>query len=63
MAYQPLLDILSQTLIILNIDMICKIYCLDNKSDFIGLVWFYGISTIVWYLKPNPIYIEYRYDL
>ena len=21
-----------------------------------GLVWFYGISTIVGYLKPNPFY-------
>ena len=22
-----------------------------------GLVWFYGISTIVGYLMPNPVYI------
>ena len=23
---------------------------------WIGLVWFYGISTIVGYLMPNPVY-------
>ena len=25
-------------------------------GDTIGLVWFYGISTIVGYLIPNPVY-------
>ena len=25
----------------------------DNKKDWFGLVWFYGISTIVGYLMPN----------
>ena len=34
----------------------------DNRRNrvyiiAIGLVWFYGISTIVSYLKPNPLYI------
>ena len=24
---------------------------------FLSLVWFYGISTIVGYLMPNPVYI------
>ena len=30
-----------------------------------GLVWFYGISTIVCYLTPNPLYtyILNMYDL
>ena len=30
-----------------------------------GLVWFYGISTIVGYLMPNPLYtyIQNIYDL
>ena len=27
-----------------------------NFKDFFGLVGFYGISTMVGYLKPNPIY-------
>ena len=32
---------------------------------FVGLVWFYGISTIVGYLMPNPFYtyILNMYDL
>ena len=31
----------------------------------LGLLWFYGISTIVGYLIPNPVYtyILDRYDL
>ena len=35
----------------------------DKKSD--DLVWFYGISTIVGYLMPNPLftYILNIYDL
>ena len=30
-----------------------------------GLVWFYGISTILGYLMPNPIYTHLlnKYDL
>ena len=30
-----------------------------------NLVWLYGISTIVGYSKPNPvfIYVKYIYDL
>ena len=33
--------------------------------DLVGLVWFYGISTIVGYLMPNPLYtyILNIYDL
>ena len=26
-----------------------------------GLVWFYGISTIVGYLMPNPFYTYIKY--
>ena len=26
------------------------------KQFWFGLVWFYGISTIVGYLMPNPFY-------
>ncbi len=28
---------------------------------FIGLVWFYGISTIVGYLMPDPFYKYIKY--
>ena len=36
-----------------------------NKQELIclhtnGLVWFYGISTIVGYLMPNPVYLYIR---
>ena len=27
-----------------------------NYKDWFGLVWFYGISTIVGYLMPKPIF-------
>ena len=27
----------------------------------LGLVWFYGISTIVGYLMPNPFYTYIKY--
>ena len=31
---------------------------LDDEDDsMFGLVWFYGISTLVGYLMPNPVYI------
>ena len=35
------------------------------KYILFGLVWFYGISTIVGYLMPNPLYtyILNIYDL
>ena len=29
---------------------------LTNKCQMIGLVWFYGISTIIGYLMPNSLY-------
>ena len=29
-----------------------------NIYDLDGLVWFYGISTIVGYLMPNPPYTD-----
>ena len=28
----------------------------DDDTDWFGLVWFYGISTIVGYLMPNPVF-------
>ncbi len=31
------------------------------KYIWFGLVWFYGISTIVGYLMPNPLYIYIKY--
>ena len=33
--------------------------------DKFGLIWFYGISTIVGYLMPNPVftYVLNLYDL
>ena len=36
----------------------------DSRSERFGLVWFYGLSTIVSYLMPNPfnIYILNIYD-
>ena len=27
-----------------------------SEEIWFGLVWFYGISTIVGYLMPNPLY-------
>ena len=35
-----------------------------NRYDLVrfGLVWFYGISTIVGYLMPNPLY-TYIFDI
>ena len=32
-------------------------YCHETNSFGFGLVWFYGISTIVGYLIPNPLYV------
>ena len=29
--------------------------CID-KTRLVGWIWFYGISTIVGYLMPNPFY-------
>ena len=34
-----------------------KGYRVQEKTPEEGLVWFYGISTVVGYLKPNPVYI------
>ena len=42
---------------------------MDKKIKFLffynlvwfGLVWFYGISTIVGYLMPNPFYTHIKY--
>ena len=38
--------------------MECKQPC--SRSE-LGLVWFYGISTIVGYLMPNPVYTYIKY--
>ena len=29
---------------------------IDKDSSGLGSVWFYGVSTIVGYLMPNPFY-------
>ena len=52
---------------IMNIRLkVCKfepqttMFYIQNASLFTthtGLVWFYGISTIVGYLMPNPLHI------
>ncbi len=36
-----------------------------GSHKWFGLVWFYGISTIIGYLMPNPLYtyILDMYDL
>ena len=36
----------------------CRIYVCKDK--WFGLVWFYGISTIIGYLMPNPVYTYIR---
>ena len=43
----------------------CKDYYWVDWFGFVGLVGFYGISTIVGYLMPNPLYtyILNIYDL
>ena len=42
MAYQPFMSYLAPNKVILV------------KVSMFGLVWFYGISTILGYLMPNP---------
>ena len=37
-----------------------KVFLLKEVLQF-GLVWFYGTSTIVGYLMPNPLYIYTKY--
>ena len=37
------------------------LYIYSNHIGF-GLVWFYGISTIVGYFLPNPVY-TYIFDI
>ena len=56
MAYQPLLVIWCQILFL----YIYQIYMI-----WFGLIGFYGISTVIGYLMPNPvfIYISNLYDL
>ena len=51
MAYQPLLFIYMIWFgwVLRHINH-CRLFIL------FGLVWFYGISTIVGYLMPNPLY-------
>ena len=39
--------------VLLHVRLQCKE---GRKEGKIGLVWFYGISTIVGYLMPNPFY-------
>ena len=43
----------------LEICLYCSVnkYCVEEIQKWIDLVWFYGISTIVGYLMPNPIYV------
>ena len=36
------------------------IYCMFLKN-WLGLVWFYGISTIVGHFMPNPFYAYIKY--
>ena len=47
--------------------LLCRIYTLIIyvKLNFVGLYGFYGISTFVGYLMPNPLYtyILNIYDL
>ena len=40
----------------LNISNIKYIKNIDIKYIWFSLVWFYGISTIIGYLMPNPLY-------
>ena len=39
-------------------DVTLKFVChgIIMKIKIIGLLWFYGISTIVCYLMPNPVF-------
>ena len=36
--------------------VVIAVYVYINASIQFGLVWFYGISTIVGYSMPNPVY-------
>ena len=35
----------------------------SNLVIWFGLVWFYGISTFVGYLTPNPFYVNNQFSL
>ena len=46
----------TQTSLVLYFFCDCLMYSLIVGLVWFGLVWFYGISTIVGYLMPNPFY-------
>ena len=41
----------------------CVCVCVCVCMCFVCLVWFYGISTLVGHLMPNPFYTYVKYDL
>ena len=58
-------DVFSTTELRAQKNVICKPFLLISFPFLMGLVWFYGISTIVGYLLPNPVYMNIldKYDL
>ena len=50
--------ILNHNVLIIGKDMNAHI---DKDKNWFGLVWFYGISTAIGYLMPNPVYAYIRY--
>ena len=40
-----------------------RVLCNGLKMVWFGLVWFYGISTFVGYLTPNPFYVNNQFYL
>ena len=37
-----------------NIKVVSKLFVLEKILDWFGMIYFYGSSTIVGYLMPNP---------
>ena len=63
---KKLLTVVSVQASKVRFSLICKDYATNSWDiDLVGLIWFYGISTIVGYLMPNPLYtyILNIYDL
>ena len=46
----------NQIIIVCLLRVIWDRVILSKAVIWVGLVWFYGVSTIVGYLMPNPLY-------
>ena len=59
---QEILNLIGKTLINSAKKLIlCRIQYVAEELKLVG--WFYGISTLLGYLVPNPVYTYIKYDL